>query len=175
MLEHCDHVVINPVTGPKKKGDVRLDVLEHVFTNLAERKYKNRISFLPIVANMYYAGPREALHHARLRQKIGFDLFSVGRDHAGANGKYGSNAAVELIDEYSDMLEISVFCHNGASFCRKCQNVVLIGDCNCADEYLVDISGTQFRNAIRMNEIYPFADHDMQKDLLEVKMEIFEK
>jgi sulfate adenylyltransferase len=174
MLEHCDHVVINPVTGPKKTGDVKISALEHVFTNLAQRKYKNRISFLPIIANMYYAGPREALHHALLRQKIGFDLFSVGRDHAGAGGVYNPNAAIQLINKYSDELQISVMCHNGASFCEKCEQVVLIGECNCEDKNLVDISGTHFRNAIRSNEIYAFADHEMQKDLFDVDFEVFE-
>ena len=48
---------------------------------------------------MYYAGPNEALHHTILRQKIGFDIFSVGRDHAGAEGAYPPSLAVEKVLE----------------------------------------------------------------------------
>ena len=32
MLEVCDHVVINPVIGPKKSGDVKLEVLELILS-----------------------------------------------------------------------------------------------------------------------------------------------
>ena len=33
---------------------------------------------------MHYCGPREALHHLNLREKFGFNVFTIGRDHAGA-------------------------------------------------------------------------------------------
>ena len=48
MLEVCDHVVINPVIGPKKSGDVKLEVLEMIYEYLILHKYEHRISFLPI-------------------------------------------------------------------------------------------------------------------------------
>ena len=62
-LESCAAIlVINPVIGPKKKGDVSVSCLNFVFNDLIKRKYKYKISFEPILANMhYYAGPREAV------------------------------------------------------------------------------------------------------------------
>ena len=57
------------------------------------------MSFLPIFANMFYAGPNEALHHAILRQRVGFNVFSVGRDHAGAQGAYLPSLAVTKLVE----------------------------------------------------------------------------
>ena len=68
MLEKCDHVVINPVIGPKKSGDIKLEVLETVYNYLSKNKLKRKITFIPIYANMYYAGPREAVHHTKIRQ-----------------------------------------------------------------------------------------------------------
>ena len=46
---------------------------------------------------MFYSGPREAVHHALLRQKLGFDMFIVGRDHAGAENAYKPNSAPKIL------------------------------------------------------------------------------
>ena len=105
LLEVCDHVVINPVVGPKKKGDVRIEFLRNIYNYLSETKYKEKISFKPIFANMYYAGPREAIHHAYIRQRIGFDYFTIGRDHAGAESVYQPELAGQLIKENYDQLK----------------------------------------------------------------------
>ena len=70
MLKNCDHLVINPVVGPKKKGDVRLESLTEIFENLMNEKYMQHVSFFPVYANMYYAGPIEAIHHANLRKNL---------------------------------------------------------------------------------------------------------
>ena len=66
MLDHCDHVVVNPIAGPKKTGDVRLENLEILFKDLLANRFNGRVSFKPIYANMFYAGPREAADHAIL-------------------------------------------------------------------------------------------------------------
>jgi sulfate adenylyltransferase len=175
MLQNCSHVVINPVMGPKKKGDIRLDTLELVFQDLATRKYNDSISFCPIIANMFYAGPREALHHAIMRQNIGFNLFSVGRDHAGADGVYKANAATDLIKQCGDKLNIYVMCHDGAVYCSKCEKVLIREDCNCENEWLQDIAGTEFRKALTHKRIYPLADEMMQKYIMNIELEIFEE
>ena len=85
MLNHCDAVVINPIVGPKKPGDVNSEKLKYIYENLLKPKFKNRIFFIPIRANMFYAGPREAIHHCQIREWLGFTHFSVGRDHAGSD------------------------------------------------------------------------------------------
>ena len=46
---------------------------------------------------MHYCGPREAIHHLNLREKLGFDIFTVGRDHAGAENVYHPQSAISLI------------------------------------------------------------------------------
>lgn len=175
MLQNCSHVVINPVMGPKKEGDIRLNILETVFRDLASRKYNDNISFNPIIANMFYAGPREALHHAIMRQNIGFDLFSVGRDHAGADGAYHASAATDFIKQRQDKLDISVMCHGGAVYCTACEKALLRGDCDCESKYKQDIAGTKFRKALTEKRIYPLADTVMQRDIINRELEIFEE
>ncbi len=175
MLEVCDHVVINPVIGPKKSGDVKLEVLEMIYEYLISHKYKHRISFLPIFANMFYAGPNEALHHAILRQRVGFNVFSVGRDHAGAQGAYLPSLAVTKLVESEKNLNIKIFGHNGAVFCDTCNSAVLFGECDHDVKQYKDIAGTHLRLSIKNQEIFSFADKDMQSYLKSLNLEVFEE
>ena len=46
---------------------------------------------------MHYCGPREALHHPNIREKLKFDYFAIGRDHAGAENVYKNDDAVKLV------------------------------------------------------------------------------
>ena len=169
MLDQCDHLVINPVIGPKKQGDVLLENLEYVFSNILAKKYKYKISFIPYYANMFYAGPREAVHHSLLRMKLGFTHFTVGRDHAGAGNEYDPMHASSLLNSIKSEINIDVLAHNGAYFCSKCNHVVLSDECHHRKIYLKDISGSTLRNLLRKNKIYKFADKDVQSYIIKNK------
>ena len=175
LLEVCDHVVINPVIGPKKSGDVTIECLESTYTLLSQTKYKQKISFKPIFANMFYAGPREAMHHALMRQRIGFQNFAIGRDHAGAEGAYDPQDAPDFVKQNIDRLKIKVFVHSGAAFCLECSNVILIGECSHAITSMTDICGSDFRSSLEEKKMFNLADIEMQKYLLKNNMEMFEK
>ena len=175
MLEFCDHVVVNPVIGPKKKGDVSIECLKDVFTYLTKYKYQGKISFKPIFANMFYAGPREAMHHALMRQRMGFQHFTVGRDHAGAENAYEANMAAKFIKKSENKLKIDVMLHKGAVFCRQCKEVILIDDCDHPSEVMMDISGTDFRSSIMAERFFNLADKEMQTYLFKNNKDIFEK
>jgi sulfate adenylyltransferase len=174
MLEHCDHLVINPVVGPKKRGDVTIKCLTNVFKYLTETKYKEKISFAPICANMFYAGPREAFHHTLMRQKIGFQHFTVGRDHAGAQKAYAPNMAAELIKQHKDKLEINVVLHKGAVFCDECDGTIILDECDHPFVSIKDISGTDFRASMVEKRLFPLADKKMQLHLFNSKIALFE-
>lgn len=174
MLEHCQHLVINPIIGPKKKGDIKIEALSKIFNNFVIPKYSKKISFQPILANMFYAGPREAVHHALMRKNLGFSFFSVGRDHAGASGAYQASAASKLLKKINPELGINVMCHTGAKFCRTCNNVVLENECEHSFDTLFDISGSQFRNSIINKKYFDFADKNMQTQLFKIEEDIFE-
>ena len=124
---------------------------------------------------MFYAGPREAIHHALLRQKLGFTNFTVGRDHAGSDGFYNPLEASEVITKNKDKLKISVYCHSGAFFCSTCNKPIIANAC-CHDKaQLIDISGTELRDALKRGTIYKYADLDMQNFIKQKKLELFEK
>ena len=175
MLDHCDHLVINPIVGAKKKGDVKLENLETIFKDLLVNRFNGRASFKPIYANMFYAGPREAAHHAILRRDIGFTHFSVGRDHAGAEKIYSDLAAPTLLSKIQNKIGIKILTHNGAYFCLKCNKVVLRNTCNHSLDYLKDISGSEFRACIEQRKFFKLADKDVQRFLFRHSSSLFEK
>ena len=175
MLDHCDHVVVNPIVGAKKKGDVRLENLETIFTDLLANRFNGRVSFKPIYANMFYAGPREAAHHAILRRDIGFTHFSVGRDHAGAENMYPDLAAPTLLNKIQNKIGIKILTHSGAYFCLKCDEVVLRNTCGHSIDYLKDISGSEFRACIEQRKFFKLADRDVQRFLFRHSSSLFEK
>lgn len=175
LLEVCDHVVINPVVGPKKTGDVVIQQLTKIYTDLSADKYKGKISFLPVYCNMYYAGPREAIHHALIRQRIGFSHFTVGRDHAGADNAYEPEMAATLIKENRKSLKIKLLAHNGAAFCSDCNKVVIVDDCSHSKKRMIDISGSDFRTSLKEKRLFRLADKKMQLEIFKIKMDIFER
>ena len=77
-------LLIHPVVGMTKPGDVDHYTRVRVYRALVENYYeKNRtiLSLLPLAMRM--AGPREALWHAIIRRNHGANYFIIGRDHAG--------------------------------------------------------------------------------------------
>ncbi len=175
LLKVCDHVVINPVIGPKKSGDITIECLKSTYTLLSKTKFKQKISFQPIFANMFYAGPREAMHHALMRQRIGFQHFTIGRDHAGAENVYDPQDAPAFIKQNIDRLTVKIMVHDGAVFCPECSKVILIGECSHSNRSMVDISGSDFRSSLRAKSMFNLADPKMQDYLLKSNIEMFEK
>lgn len=163
MFDFCDHVVVNPVLGPKKAGDATIECLNSVFGDFFTSRFGGRISFMPVFSNMYYAGPREAVHHAILRRNMGFTHFSVGRDHAGAENFYDPKAAPKLLADVKKQLGIDVFCHMGAKYCQACDDFVIVGECCHPEDEMRDVAGSHFRDAIVNGRFFEFADKDMQE------------
>ena len=81
--------------GIRKEGDCSNSILKKSYQILSKR-YK-KIKYVPIICNMHYCGPREALHHLNIREKLKFDYFAIGRDHAGAENVYKNDDAVKLV------------------------------------------------------------------------------
>ncbi len=177
-MDRCDVVVINPVIGPKKKNDIKSLVLEKAYKFLIKNFYNEKLIYAPVCANMFYSGPREAVHHALLRKQFGFDKFIIGRDHAGADNEYDPNYASKLVKSLKNKLGISVISHNGSFWCENCKEIVIKGECkkllNCnIKNNFSEISGTNFRDALFKKNIFKFARPELQKYLFEIKEEIF--
>jgi sulfate adenylyltransferase len=108
-------LLIHPVVGMTKPGDVDHYTRVRVYKALLENYYDNNstmLSLLPLAMRM--AGPREALLHAIIRRNHGANHFIVGRDHAGpgndSSGKpfYGPYDAQEMLKEHEEELGVKM-------------------------------------------------------------------
>ena len=171
LLSKYDHVVINPLIGPKKKGDIKFDMLAKIYKFLLREKYEKKVSYIPFISNMFYAGPQEAVHHANLRCTLGFKNFVIGRDHAGSENLYKPHQAYNYISKLQNHLNIKVEKVLGSYYCNKCENVVIKN--SCSHKTLINISGTEFRNCLKNKKYFKYADYNLQKFIFGLRQKIF--
>lgn len=171
LLNKFDHVVINPLIGPKKEGDAKFEILEKAYKYIIDNKFKNKVSYIPIIANMFYAGPREAIHHANIRKNLGFKNFVIGRDHAGAFNNYDPMGAYRLVTQHKKVIKIHIERLTGAYYCQDCD--IIRVDFNCKHNNFKNISGTEFRKKLKMKKMFIYADNKLQHKLHKIKNKIF--
>ncbi len=108
-------LLIHPVVGMTKPGDVDHYTRTRTYKALVENYYDKKttlLSLLPLAMRM--AGPKEALLHAIVRRNHGVNHFIVGRDHAGPGndsaGKpfYGPYDAQILMKEHEAELGVKM-------------------------------------------------------------------
>ena len=161
LLKKYDHVVVNPIIGPKKRGDIDYNLLKKIYSFLIKKKFRKNVSYIPFIANMFYAGPLEAIHHANMRFKLGFNYFIIGRDHAGSDKCYNPLSAYKLVKKLENKIKINIDTIQGAYHCKICKKVVLKNDCK--HKNLENISGTKFRKFLFGKKYFKYADRDLQK------------
>ena len=108
----ADGLIIHMLLGKLKDGDIPAGVRDDCIKTMVDC-YFNEI---PVLVSGYgfdmlYAGPREALLHAIIRQNMGATHLIVGRDHAGVGSFYGAFEAQKIFDELqvSNDLSIKIF------------------------------------------------------------------
>jgi sulfate adenylyltransferase len=145
-------LLIHPVVGMTKPGDVDHYTRVRAYKALVDRYYDKRktvLSLFPLAMRM--AGPREALWHAIIRRNYGANHFIVGRDHAGpgkdSSGRpfYGPYDSQQLVQNYESEIGVRVI---------PFQEIVYLPDENRFEEKhrvrtgarVATLSGTQVRN-----------------------------
>ncbi len=104
-LSGGDGLLISPVIGPKKRGDLLAKpLLESYSALLGSAHFPGTKALLsPFQSYPRYAGPREAVFTALCRKNMGCSHFVVGRDHTGVGNFYSSDASQKLFDQLGDI------------------------------------------------------------------------
>jgi len=170
-LTFTDGLFINPVIGKKKSGDFRDDVILDSYKVAIDNYFpKDRVVMSIFETEMRYAGPREAIFHAIVRQNFGCTHFIVGRDHAGVGSFYSPFAAHEIFKEFPD-LDIKPMFFRSFSYCKKCASIVNDKICPHGDDMQIQFSGTRMRDLIVAGREPP-ADsmrHEVALEILKYK------
>jgi sulfate adenylyltransferase len=143
-----DGVFVNPLIGKKKSGDFVDEVILESYIAMIESYYpQNRCKLATLHTEMRYAGPKEAIHHAIMRQNYGCTHIIIGRDHAGVGKFYSPFAAQEIFSKYPE-LEIKPIFFPAFYYCKKCLAFTNERACPHSPEFHEQISGTKLRTLI---------------------------
>ena len=147
-----DGVFVNPIIGRKKAGDFVDEVIVRCYETMIKLYYpENRCRLGTLHTEMKYAGPKEAIHHAIMRQNYGCTHIIIGRDHAGVGKFYDPFAAQRIFDDYPE-LGISPVFFPAFFYCRKCLTYTTPKACPHDDSAKEQISGTKLREMIQAGQ-----------------------
>ncbi|MQC26223.1 MAG: bifunctional sulfate adenylyltransferase/adenylylsulfate kinase [Chloroflexi bacterium] len=144
-------LLIHPVVGMTKPGDVDHYTRVRVYRTLVEHYYEQdstMLALLPLAMRM--AGPREAVWHAIIRRNFGANHFIVGRDHAGPGNDskgepfYGPYDAQELLSAHADEIGVQMLPFKALVYLADEERYVEAGQ-EPKDAKILNISGTQVR------------------------------
>ena len=156
---NADGLIIHMLLGKLKEGDIPAKTRDECIRTMVASYFHD----LPVLISGYgfdmlYAGPREALLHAIVRQNLGATHLIIGRDHAGIGNFYGEFEAQEIFDEWHDVseLQIQIFKADHAAYSKKLEKVVMLNEVD--NHQVVDfvtLSGTKLRELLANGQLPP--------------------
>ena len=156
-VEVLDGVFIHQVLGKLKEGDIPAEVRARAIQAVIDNYFRpGTVIQAGYPIEMRYAGPREALLHAVVRQNFGCSHLIVGRDHAGIGDYYGPFDAHHIFDQLWDgALQTKALKIDVTFYCRKCYGMATAKTCPHDPEHHISISGTKQREMLSTDAEIP--------------------
>jgi sulfate adenylyltransferase len=156
-IEVMDGVFIHQVLGKLKEGDIPADVRTRAIQAMIDNYFRpGTVIQAGYPIEMRYAGPREALLHALIRQNFGCSHLIVGRDHAGVGSYYGPFDAHHIFDQlWPGALICKPLKIDVTFYCRKCHGMATAKTCPHDPKDHISISGTRQREMLSTNVEIP--------------------
>ncbi|MFC1672635.1 sulfate adenylyltransferase [Pseudomonadota bacterium] len=156
-VEVTDGVYIHQVLGKLKPGDIPAETRTKAIQAMIDNYFvEGTVIQAGYPIEMRYAGPREALFHALIRQNYGCSHLIVGRDHAGVGDYYGPFDAQHIFDKLWDgALETVPLKIDITFYCSKCMGMATAKTCPHDKEHHVSISGTKQREMLGAGQDIP--------------------
>jgi sulfate adenylyltransferase len=173
VLEVFDGLFIHPIVGKLKEGDIPGNIRIKCYEALLSSYYPlDRVLLKVYPMEMRYAGPKEAVLHAIIRQNYGCTHIIIGRDHAGVGNFYGAFEAQEIFDTLSDSdLLIKPVKMDWTFYCEKCQAMASFKTCPHPKEDHMMISGTRLREMLSKGEYPP--DYITRKEVSDILIDYY--
>jgi len=150
-LDITDGLLVHPVLGKKKAGDSTDEQIMASYNNLIDEYHPaGRVMLTGLHLTMQYAGPKEAILHAIIRQNYGCTHFIVGRDHAGAGDYYGPYDAQDIFNEFKNDLKIEIL--KFEEIVVNTENNRLYFKSECPEKAQMPFSGSGIRDCIEKGE-----------------------
>jgi ATP sulfurylase len=108
---------------------------------IKKRDWTSSVKTLGVYDQGFLSGPRDAFWQARIRQRLGFNRFVVGRDHSGIANYFESHASISYLIDNAQKLDITVVPYDGAYFCNECMQFIVGDTCQNHDVIGVSMSG----------------------------------
>lgn len=160
MRDHDARLLLHPVTGVTKPGDVDYHTRVRCYRHVLERYPPGSamLSLLPLAMRM--GGPREALWHGLIRKNHGCTHLIVGRDHAGPGkdetGKpfYGEFEARDALVEHASEIGIEPVVFDRMVYKPQEKRYVPVNEV-APGEKTLSLSGTELRAILDRGDPIP--------------------
>ena len=151
---HSDGIFVHPVVGPKKSGDYTGEVILKAYQVLIRDHYPpNSAVVAGWTTYARYAGPREALFTALVRQNFGCSHFIIGRDHTGVADFYPPSSSRRLCESLAADVKIQFIFSDEIFYCQRCGTHV--SACDHGERFREHISASIARETLRGGQMLP--------------------